>query len=60
MASIKDGIVDKRIIDRNMKKGLISKADYDKYLSELQDLEGAYELVRAEAGADGELDPSTE
>ena len=60
MASIKDSIVDKRIIERNIRRGLISRADYEKYLSELEDREGAYELVRAEAGADGELDPSNE
>ena len=36
---------DKRILERNVKKGLISVEERDKHLESLPDLEGEYEIV---------------
>ncbi len=50
MATLGDKLLDKRIVERNIAKGLISKADYEKHLADLADREGAYDKV--------EIDPN--
>lgn len=50
MAALGDKIADKRIVERNIAKGLISKEDYERRLAELPDREGAYERVEVEPG----------
>lgn len=37
MAELNDKIVDKRIVERNIKKGVLTRADYDKHLKQLAD-----------------------
>jgi hypothetical protein len=50
MASLGDKLVDKRIVERNIAKGLISKEEYEQQLASLADQEGSYDTV--------EIDPS--
>ena len=40
-----DKIYDTRIIERNIKKDLMSKKDYDKYLGGLKDLTSELEII---------------
>lgn len=48
MAGLGDKVLDKRIVERNITKGLISKERYEKHLTELPDREGSYEHVEVE------------
>jgi hypothetical protein len=48
MAALGDKTLDKRIIERNMAKGLVSKDEYDQHLASLPDKEGAYERIGVE------------
>ena len=50
MASLGDRLVDKRVLERNMAKGLLSKEQYEGYLADLTDREGNYERVQIEPG----------
>ncbi|MBW2405084.1 MAG: hypothetical protein JRF42_15080 [Deltaproteobacteria bacterium] len=43
-----DKLLDKRIVERNIAKGLISKAEYEKHLADLADREGAYDQLGIE------------
>jgi len=45
MATLGDKLLDKRIVERNIAKGLISKAEYEKHLADLADREGAYDQL---------------
>ncbi len=47
-------LVDKRIVERNISKGLISKEDYRAHLASLKDLTDAVELVSIETEEDQE------
>jgi hypothetical protein len=49
MAKPTEEMFDKRTIDRNLTKGVISKADQAKYLSKLPDLEAQAEWVDMDA-----------
>jgi hypothetical protein len=42
--------VDKRIVERNIAKGLVSKEQYDQYLADLADGEGNYDRVEIDPG----------
>lgn len=42
--------MDKRVAERNMAKGLLSKEQYEQYLADLADSEGRYERVQIEPG----------
>jgi hypothetical protein len=46
MEALGDKLVDKRIIERNIEKGLISKKQFEQHLAELADKEGACERVQ--------------
>lgn len=48
MAALGDKVVDKRIVERNIAKGLVTKEQYEQHLAELPDREGAYERVEVE------------
>ncbi len=48
MAALGDKIVDKRIVERNITKGLVTKEEYDKHLADLPDREGSYDTVEVE------------
>ena len=50
MANLGDKLVDKRIVERNIAKGLISKDEYEKHLADLADREGAYDHVEIDPG----------
>lgn len=54
MASLRDKLVDKRIVERNVSKGLLSRDEYEKHLAELADLEGNYDRVEIDPGDTGE------
>lgn len=45
MAALGEKLLDKRVLERNMAKGLISKEQYEQYLAELKDREGSFERV---------------
>lgn len=45
MAKPTEEMFDKRVVERNLQKGLVSKADQEKYLSKLPDLEKQAEWV---------------
>lgn len=45
MASLGEKLVDKRIVERNIAKGLITKEEYEQRLASLADREGSYETV---------------
>ena len=55
MANVGNKLVDKRIVERNMAKGLISKEQYEQYLADLADREGGYDRIAVETG-DGNED----
>ena len=57
MAALGDKILDKRIVERNMAKGLVSKEDYNQHLAALPDKEGAYERVGVETAESDEDAP---
>ncbi|MFW5926185.1 MAG: hypothetical protein ACOCV4_08450 [Myxococcota bacterium] len=48
MADYHPLLIDKRIIERNIHKGLISRNDYEKYLEGLPDSEQNAEVVQFE------------
>ena len=48
MATLGDKLLDKRIVERNIAKGLISKAEYEKHLADLADREGAYDRLETD------------
>ncbi|MDH3201670.1 MAG: hypothetical protein OEM15_12325 [Myxococcales bacterium] len=50
MATLGDKLVDKRIIERNIAKGLISKEQYEQHLAGLPDKEGDCERVEIDPG----------
>ncbi len=50
MAALGEKLMDKRIVERNIAKGLISKAEYEQRLATLVDREGSYDTV--------EIDPT--
>ena len=54
MATLGDKLVDKRIVERNIAKGLISKQDYEKHLADLADREGSYDAVEIDPGESAE------
>lgn len=57
MATLGDKLVDKRIVERNMTKGLISKEQYEQYLTDLADREGGYDRIAVETGDANEDSP---
>jgi hypothetical protein len=50
MATLGDKLVDKRIVERNIAKGLISKEEYETHLTDLADREGDYVAVEIDPG----------
>lgn len=58
-------LVDKRIVDRNIDKGLLGRKDFEGYLEKLPDVEELSEVVdlsegEAAEGAEGEAAPAPE
>ena len=50
MATLRDKLVDKRIVERNIAKGLLSKEQYEQHLADLDDREGACDRVEIDPG----------
>jgi hypothetical protein len=50
MATLGEKLVDKRIVERNLAKGLISKEEYEQHLAALADREGTYTRVEIDPG----------
>ena len=50
MSTLGDKLVDKRIVERNIAKGLISKQEYEQHLTDLADREGTYDQVEIDPG----------
>ena len=50
MADLGEKLVDKRIVERNIAKGLISKEEYEQRLAGLADREGEYDMVEIDPG----------
>jgi len=50
MAALGDKLMDKRVVERNMAKGVLSKERYEQYLADLADSEGRYERVQIDPG----------
>jgi hypothetical protein len=50
MAALGEKLVDKRIVERNIAKGLITKEEYERRLADLADREGSYDTVEIEPG----------
>ncbi len=57
MATLGEKLVDKRIVERNMAKGLISKEQYEQYLADLADREGDCDRITVETGEANEDAP---
>lgn len=54
MASIDERLVDKRIVERNIERGVFSKADFESYLNDLPDIHENAEVIRLRDGGEGE------
>ncbi|NNE20057.1 MAG: hypothetical protein HKN10_16420 [Myxococcales bacterium] len=50
MAALGENLMDKRIVERNIAKGLITQQEYEQQLASLADREGSYDTV--------EIDPA--
>lgn len=46
------GLLDKRVVARNLKKGLVSAEAHEKYLRSLPDLENQAEPIQVQLGSD--------
>lgn len=57
MAALSDKLVDKRTIERNIAKGLVSKEQYEQHLVELPDKEGECERVEIDTGESKDSPP---
>jgi len=50
MATLGNKLVDQRIVERNIEKGLISKEEYEQHLANLVDREGEYVRIEIDPG----------
>jgi hypothetical protein len=57
MEALGDKLVDKRIIERNIEKGLISEERFEQHLADLADKEGACERVEIDLGESTDESP---
>ena len=46
--AIDETVFDARVVERNIQKGIITRADYEKYIADLSDKEGDAVTVEAE------------
>ena len=55
-------LFDKRTVDRNIKKGLVTRKDYDKHLKTLEDVasKGFYGALEGKQGADDDAPAASE
>jgi hypothetical protein len=52
MAKIEEKLVDKRIVDRNIRKGLLTKRDYETHVETLPDRAGQSEVLDLGSASD--------
>lgn len=57
---MQDKNYDKRVIKRNIKKGVFTSKDHEKYLKGLEDSAGNYEVLDVSDENNGEEMPTTE
>jgi hypothetical protein len=57
MAALGDKVVDTRIVERNITKGLLTREQYEQHLAELPDREGSYDRVEVEPSDSNEDAP---
>jgi hypothetical protein len=50
--ALNPGLIDKRVVERNIKKGLVTRDSYEKYLGALTDVAEQAETVKAKLGAE--------
>ena len=55
-----DTQVDKRIVERNIKKGVVTKKDYDKHLAQLPDRADNADYIGGQSEADRDDDDDDE
>ncbi|MEI8259060.1 MAG: hypothetical protein WCJ30_25610 [Deltaproteobacteria bacterium] len=48
--ALQPSLIDKRVVERNIKKGLVSRETFDKHLQSLPDVAEQAETVRARLG----------
>lgn len=53
----RDTLLDRRVVERNIRKGVVTREEYDGFLASLPDVGGNAETVRAKLG-EPELDDS--
>lgn len=49
-------LFDRRVVERNIRKGVVTREDYNQWLSALSDVAENAETVRATLGEDDDLD----
>ncbi len=54
----RDMLFDRRVVDRNIKKGLVSREDYDRFVAGLSDTSANAETIQARLGIDDDIDDS--
>jgi hypothetical protein len=45
-------LLDKRVVERNIKRGLVTREAYEKHMSSLADVASQAEVIQAKLGAD--------
>lgn len=60
MSSYPDFLIDKRVIDRNIHKGIVDAKEHEKNLARLPDVQNNAELSQAETDLDDETDEDDE
>ena len=52
--ALSPGLIDKRVVERNIKKGLVVREAFDKHLAALPDVADHAETIKAKLGEDEE------
>lgn len=52
----RDILLDRRIVERNIRKGVVTREDYERHLQSLPDVGGNAELIAARLGEYDEAD----
>lgn len=50
----RNNLLDRRVVERNIRKGIVTREEYDKSLSELPDVGGNAVIIAARLGEDDE------
>ncbi len=52
--ALNPGLIDKRVVERNIKKGLVAREAFDKHLAALADVSDQAEAIKARLGEEEE------